>query len=193
MTPNFTPPDTEYGAPRVFVAAVGQKMTEVAGEVADGMIAHGFTTPRYMREVTLPALERGLEVAGRSRSDIQLVCPVFGLVANNDEQTEQGRSAIKKQLAFYGSTPAYRPVLELYGWGDVQTDLNHMSKRGKWDEMGDLITEEIFDEFAFVARPEDYADEVIARYGGMIDRVAWNADIGDPDVVRTAVEKLHAI
>ncbi|MEE3329439.1 MAG: TIGR03617 family F420-dependent LLM class oxidoreductase [Myxococcota bacterium] len=192
MTPNFCPPDTEYGAPRVFVAAVGQKMTEVAGEVADGMIAHGFTTPRYMREVTLPALERGLEVAGRSRSDIQLVCPVFGLVANNDEQTEQGRAAIKKQLAFYGSTPAYRPVLELYGWGDVQTDLNHMSKRGKWDEMGDLITDEIFDEFAFVARPEDYADEVIARYGGMVDRVAWNADIGDPDVVRAAIEKLHA-
>ena len=192
MTPNFQPPETTYGAPKVFVAAVGQKMTEVAGEVADGIIAHGFTTPRYMREVTLPALERGLEAAGRTRSDIQLSCPVFGLVANNDQELESGRAAIKKQIAFYGSTPAYRPVLDLHGWGDLQTDLNQMSKLGKWDEMGELITEEIFDEFAFVSTPQAYADEVIARYGGMIDRVGWNTDIGDADVVSTALEKLHS-
>jgi len=174
MTPNFVPQDRSHGRPRVFLAAVGPAMTEVAGEVADGIIAHGFTTDRYMREVTLPALERGLEKAGRKRSDIEVVCPVFSVVGAKDEEIEARLATTKRQISFYGSTPAYRPVLDQHGWGDLQTDLNALSKAGKWAEMGELITQDVVDAFAVVTKPDDYAGEVLRRYGDMVDRLVWN-------------------
>ena len=192
MTPNFMPPDTKYGRPRVFLAAVGPGMTEVAGEVADGLIAHGFTTDRYMREVTLPALEKGIEKAGRKRSDVEIVCPVFAVVGNDEETIAQRLVATKRQIAFYGSTPAYRPVLDLHGWGDLQTELNAMSKAGKWNEMGELVTDDILEAFAVVTKPERYADEVLRRYGDMVDRVVWNDSGWDADLQREQVAKLRA-
>ena len=153
MTPMFTPTNTQYGAPKVLLAAVGPKMTEVAGEVADGMIVHGFTTPKYVHEVTLPALERGLAAAGRSRKGFQLACPVFVVTGRDAKEWEQSRAGVCKQIAFYGSTPAYRGVLELHGWGALQGELNAMSKRGEWDAMGTRITDEILEQFAIVAQP----------------------------------------
>ena len=181
MTPNFMPPVTEYGAPKVFLAAVGPGMTEAAGEVADGMIAHGFTTARYMREVTLPSLERGLEKAGRSRGDFQLSCPIFVLARTEDAAFADRLAGVKRQIAFYGSTPAYRPVLDLHGWGDLQTELNRMSKAGQWQEMGDQV----------VAPPEGLADEMLRRYGDMVDRIQWGLDLGDPDLQREQLGKLR--
>ena len=192
MTPNFCPPVGEFGAPKVFLAAVGPKMTEVAGEVADGMIAHGFTTQRYMREVTLPALERGLEKAGRTRSNFQLSCPIFVLPAIDDEGFEARRDGLRRQIAFYGSTPAYRPVLDLHGWGDLQTELNQMSKAGQWEEMGDQITEEMVNAFAVVAPPEQLADEMLRRFGDMVDRAVWGLDLDDEELQREQLSKLRA-
>src|SRR5688572_4066144 len=107
MTPMFVPANTRHGAPRVFLAAVGPRMTEVAGEVADGMIAHAFTTERYVREVTLPALERGLARAGKRRESFQLTCPVFVVTGRDEKSHAASRSAVCKQISFYGSTPAY--------------------------------------------------------------------------------------
>ncbi len=171
MTPMFTPTNTEYGPPRVFLAAVGPLMTEAAGETADGLIAHAFTTQRYMKEVTLPAVEAGLAKAGRSRSDFEITCPSFVVSAEDEETFVNVRTATCKQIAFYGSTPAYKPVLELHGWGGLQTELNGLSKQGKWDEMGELITDEILEEFAIVCPPDKIASSIKARYGGIIDRV----------------------
>ncbi len=136
MTPMFTPTNTEYGAPRVALAAVGPLMTETAGEVADGLIAHAFTTQRYMREVTLPALERGFAKSGRSRADFVITCPVFVVSGVDEQSREASRSSVSQQIAFYGSTPAYRRVLELHGWGELQGELHRMSKQGLWGEMG---------------------------------------------------------
>jgi len=192
MTPNFHPPVTEFGAPRVFLAAVGPKMTEVAGEVADGMIAHGFTTDRYMREVTMPSLERGFEQSGRNRGDFELSCPIFVLAQTDDATYQQRLDGVKRQIAFYGSTPAYRPVLDLHGWGDLQTDLNQMSKAGQWQEMGERIDEEILAAFAVVAPPEGIADEMLRRYGDMVDRMSWGLDLGDADLQREQIQKLRA-
>jgi probable F420-dependent oxidoreductase len=171
MTPMFTPTNTQYGAPKVLLAAVGPKMTEVAGEVADGMIVHGFTTPKYVQEVTLPALERGLAAAGRSRTGFQLACPVFVVTGRDAKEWEQSRSGVCKQIAFYGSTPAYRGVLEAHGWGALQGELNAMSKRGEWDAMGTRITDEILEQFAIVARPDEVPRLLKQRYGSSIDRV----------------------
>jgi len=171
MTPMFTPVNNSHGAPRVVLAAVGPKMTEVAGEVADGMIVHAFSTARYMREVTFPALEAGLERSGRKRSDLEICYPTFVVTGRDESEWEQSRTAVARQVGFYGSTPAYRGVFEAHGWGDLQTELNVLSKRGEWVAMGECITDEILEEFAIVAEPAKVAGPLKARFGGMIDRV----------------------
>jgi probable F420-dependent oxidoreductase len=192
MTPMFTPTDIEHGAPRLMLAAVGPKMTEVAGEVADGLIAHAFTTKRYMQEVTIPALERGLAKAGRSRADFEIACPSFVVTGADAEARAGSEEAIRRQIAFYGSTPAYRPVLEMHGWGELQTELNVLSKRGEWVEMGNRITDEMLDEFAIVTEPAAVTDALLGRYGGLIDSVLCTFGLPDADGQRAAVERLQA-
>jgi probable F420-dependent oxidoreductase len=175
MTPFFNPGPNPYGTPPIQLAAVGQGMTEVAGEVADGVILHGFTTERYVREVTLPALERGFAKAGKTRADFEISGPLFVITGTTDEEVEQARTGTKQQIAFYGSTPAYRAVLELHGWGDLQAELNRLSKQGEWVQMGELITDDIVDTFAVTAEPEDVPKALLARFGDLIDRVAFYA------------------
>ncbi len=192
MTPMFTPTDTAHGPPRVFLAAVGPLMTEVAGEVADGLIVHPFTTQSYMRDTTLPAIERGLAAAGRDRSDFEIAYPGF-IVSGQDEKTfEATKQAVKKQISFYGSTPAYRPVLESEGWGDLQLELNRMSKQGQWDEMGLLITDEMLDAFAVVGEPGDLARGVLDRYGQVVDRMSPNLRFLDETTQRDVIASLSA-
>ncbi|MBW2280843.1 MAG: LLM class F420-dependent oxidoreductase [Deltaproteobacteria bacterium] len=188
MTPMFTPAEKTYGAPRVFLAAVGPLMTRVAGEVADGIIAHAFTTARYLREVTLPAIDEGLERTGRTRSDIEVTCPVFVVTGADEESWSRQREAVTRQIAFYGSTPAYKPVLELHGWGALQGELNRLSKQGKWAEMGTLISDEMLEEFAVVAEPGRVAGELKSRYGDMLDRVVASFDLGEHQA--DAIEEL---
>lgn len=171
MTPMFTPTNNAYGPPKVVVAAVGPMMTEVCGEVCDGMLVHAFTTKKYVDEVTMPALARGLATSGRARSDLQLCYPGFIVTGQDERAWEQMRGATAKQVAFYGSTPAYRGVLEAHGWGDLQGELNRLSKRGEWDAMGELITDEILEEFAIVAEPAKVAQALKARWGGTVDRI----------------------
>jgi probable F420-dependent oxidoreductase len=172
MTPMFTPRDTDHGAPRVVLAAVGPLMTETAGEVADGVIAHAFTTRRYMVETTLPAIGRGLAKAGRQRSDFELCYPGFVVSGADEETLARSRTAVCKHIAFYASTPAYRPVLETHGWGELQDELNAMSKRGLWDEMGTRITDGMLAEFAIVGEPKEIAPKMLERYGSLVDRLA---------------------
>jgi probable F420-dependent oxidoreductase len=182
MTPFFNPGPNPAGLPTIQLAAVGELMTEVAGEVADGIILHGFTTERYVREVTMPALERGFAKSGRRRADFEVCGPLFVVTGTNDEQRERAREGTKQQIAFYGSTPAYRGVLELHGWGDLQTELNAASKRGEWEAMGKLITDEILETFAVVAEPEEIPQRLLERYGDLVDRLSFYAPYqSDPD------------
>jgi probable F420-dependent oxidoreductase len=159
--------------PKVWLAAVGPHMTEVAGEVCDGMLVHAFTTERYVREVTIPALERGFAKAGRTRDGFEISYPTFVVTGTTEEARAAAATGTKQQIAFYGSTPAYRGVLEVHGWGEIGDELNTMSKRGLWVEMGDLITDEILDTFAVVATPEDVAPTLRARYGPLVDRISF--------------------
>jgi probable F420-dependent oxidoreductase len=196
MTPFFDPGPNPYGVPKVFLAAVGERMTEVAGEVADGMLVHAFTTERYLREVTLPALEKGFakaEGGPRSRSDFQLSIPSFVVTGESDEAMEKAAKGTREQIAFYGSTPAYRPVLELHGWGDLQTELNTLSKRGEWEQMGTLITDDILDAFAVVAPMTDVPKRLKERWAGVIDRVSFYAPYkADDETWRNMLTELKA-
>jgi len=175
MTPFFNPGPNPYGVPTVFLAAVGERMTEVAGEVADGLLAHGFTTERYMREVTIPALERGLARAGRSRADYQISYPAMVVTGRNEAEVQAAVQAVKAQLAFYASTPAYRPVLDLHGWGDLFAELNRLSKKGEWVQMAGLIPDDMLDAFAVSGEPEEIPARILERHGDMVTRVSFYA------------------
>jgi probable F420-dependent oxidoreductase len=175
MTPMFDPGPNPFGNPRIFLAAVGERMTEVAGEVADGMLAHGFTTERYLREVTAPALERGLATSGRVRGDVEISYPGLVVTGTDEAGFEAAARAVKTQLAFYGSTPAYLPVLELHGWGDLHVELNRLSKRGAWEEMADLIDDDVLNAFAVVGELDDIAGLVLRRFEGVVDRFNFYA------------------
>ncbi|AFM16550.1 putative F420-dependent oxidoreductase, MSMEG_2256 family [Mycolicibacterium chubuense NBB4] len=171
MTPMFVPPAQPHADPKVFVAAVGDRMTEMCGEVADGLLAHAFSTQRYMREVTIPTLSRGLERAGRTRGDVEVASPLFVVTGRDETELRAAAVGTRKQIAFYASTPAYRGVLELHGWGDLQTELHRLSRRGDWDAMGSLIDDAMLAEFAVVAPIEDVGKAIASRCEGVIDRV----------------------
>ena len=191
MTPFFNPGPNPHGQPKVFLAAVGQLMTEVAGETADGILCHGFTTESYLREVTLPALERGLDKSGRTLADFQLSIPAFVVTGTDEAQLAKSAKAVREQIAFYGSTPAYRGVLEHHGWGDLQTELNGLSKQGDWVAMGNLVDDDILAAFAVVGEPADVGAKLVARFGGLIDRLSFYAPYkADPATWLPVIETL---
>lgn len=175
MTPFFSPPRLETKLPAIYLAGVGEVMTEVAGEVADGFFCHAFSTQRYLEDKTLPALERGAKRAGKSLADLAVCAPSFTAVGRDDAELAAAISGTKKQIAFYASTPAYRGVLDLHGWGHLQPELTVMSKQGKWDEMGPLISDEILHTFATVGNPTEVGTELARRFGKTTSRVSLYA------------------
>lgn len=197
MTPFFTPNATdiaEYGTPKIYLAGVGELMTEVAGEVCDGFLCHGFTTEKYLREVTIPALARGRAKAGKTMEGFEIVGPSFVVTGNNEDEMKQAAAGTRQQIAFYGSTPAYRGVLDIHGWGGLQDELNTLSKQGKWVEMGDLIDDEILNTFAVVGEPESVAPELHTRYGDVISRISFYAPYkSDPSRWSKVIEALKSI
>ena len=178
MTPFFAPDKADlagFGVPRIFLAGVGELMTEVAGEVCDGFICHGFTSEKYLREVTIPALERGRAKAGKTMEGFEIIGPSFVVTGGNEAEMEAAAVGTRQQIAFYGSTPAYRGVLDIHGWGGMQDELNTLSKQGKWVEMGTLIDDEVLNTFAVVGEPETVAPELHRRYGDIIQRISFYA------------------
>jgi probable F420-dependent oxidoreductase len=196
MTPFFAPnaADLEgFGVPRIFLAGVGELMTEVAGEVADGFLCHGFTTEKYLREVTIPALERGRAKAGKTLDGFEIAGPSFVVTGTDDAELAAAATGTRQQIAFYGSTPAYRPVLERHGWGGLQDELNALSKQGRWTDMGELIDDEILQTFAVVGPPEAIAPELRRRYGDVISRISFYVPYrSDPDRWRAVLDDLKA-
>jgi probable F420-dependent oxidoreductase len=175
MTPFFSPEPHSYGAPPIYIAAVGPDMTRVAGEVADGVILHGFTTRRYIEEISVPAIVEGQTSA--DRADDSCAVSLMGFVVSGDTDAEMALSAdaVRQQIAFYGSTPAYRPVLELHGWGDLADSLSELARRGgdAWATMGQLVTDEVLEEFAVISPRDNLAQAIKQRFDGLLDRFSF--------------------
>jgi probable F420-dependent oxidoreductase len=148
-------------------------MTEVAGEVADGLLCHGFSTERYLREVTLPALERGRAKAGKTLVGFEISGPSLIVAGDSGEEIAAGIEGARQQIAFYGSTPAYRQVLELHGWGELHERLNAMAARGEWQQMANAIDDEVLHAFAIVGTPEEAIAELGRRYGDVVTRITF--------------------
>jgi len=193
MTPFFDPGPNPYGHPRIFCAGVGPRMTEVAGEVADGFFVHPFHTPESLRELTLPALERGRARAERSTDGFEVACQTLVVTGRSDAEWEAARTGTQGQIAFYGSTPAYRPVLEHLGRGELQTELHRLSKRGAWAEMTALVDDALLERIAVVGELRELPAKFRARYGDSVHRLSLVAPYaGEPETWAEVVAELRA-
>jgi probable F420-dependent oxidoreductase len=173
MPSTFTPENLEAGRPRINLSATGPLMTRVAAEVADGMIMHPFSSEKYIREVTLPAIETGLSNSGRTLNDFELDYAPIIATGTDEESLVRSIEIARDRIAFYGSTEAYRPVFDIHGWGDLQVELSMLNKRREQKEMSRLITDEILNTIAIVGTPNEVVDAMKDRLGGVIGRTGF--------------------
>jgi probable F420-dependent oxidoreductase len=164
MTPTFNPGPNPFGPPPIYLGALGPRMTCATAEVADGLLVMPFGSKKYLHELTMPAVREGLAAAGRSAEDLAVVPEIIVSVGEDHSST-------RMLLAFYGSTPAYRPVLDAHGWGDLQPELNAMSKQGRWQEMSTLIDDEVLHTIAACGTPAEVAAHIRDRVDGISDRI----------------------
>ncbi|MDY6995052.1 MAG: TIGR03617 family F420-dependent LLM class oxidoreductase [Actinomycetota bacterium] len=168
MTPTFNPGPNPFGPPPIYLGALGPRLTRATAEVADGLLVMPFGSKRFLHETTLPAIRDGLAAAGRSESDFAVVPEIIVSVATG---RSDDHASTRMLLAFYGSTPAYRPVLDAHGWGDLQPELNAMSKQGRWQEMATLIDDDILHTIAACGTPAEIATHIRDRVDGVSDRI----------------------
>jgi probable F420-dependent oxidoreductase len=165
MTPFFNPGPISHPEIPIYIAGVNTGLARLAGEAADGFHVHPFHSPRYLNEVILPSIQEGAEKAGRSRADVKVTVTAFVVT------TPEENYFVRAQLAFYASTPSYRPVMALHGWQETAEALSSLAARGKWDQMPDLITPQMLETFAVVAGASDLPAALIERYRGVADRL----------------------
>ena len=183
MTPFFSPGANPHGWPPIALAGFGPAMIAVAGEVADGWIVHPLNSPSYVEAQAMPALARGLARANRSRRDVEIACQTITMIGSTDEEIASARSKAKGQIAFYGSTPAYRVLLDHHGWGHLQPELNRMSKQGQWFEMMQLVTDDMLDVIGVSGRPAEAGRKLRERnaWAERTSLVLYNEN--EPDAV----------
>jgi probable F420-dependent oxidoreductase len=172
MSPIFVPPANDFGAPPIFIAGVGPLMTEVAAEVGDGYFMHPFGTEKSMHELSLAAIGRGLAKAGKSRQDYTVAAQVITATGNDEESLQGAIAMARNQIAFYASTPAYLPVLECHGWGELHVAARSLTREGKWAEMQNLVDDEILNTIAVVGTPQDVAGKIARRFQGKVERIS---------------------
>ena len=194
MTPEFTPPKSNLPMVPVYLAAVRPKMVESAASVADGLRLHFFCTKKYLQEVTWPAIERGLAASGRSRSELEVCGGGFIMTGPDEETLMKNREWVRYRVAFYGSTPAYLPVMSLHGWDDLAQKLNQMSRTGQWKKMAAEVPDDLVDEFGVFATYENLPKAIEERFGGISDTVEFGFEADtDPDYARSIIEQVHQI
>lgn len=194
MTPEFSPTPSGLPPVPIFTAAVRPGMLELAGEIADGVRLHGFMTRKYIDEVAAPAIARGLATRGRDRSNFEVCGGGFLATGPDDASVAAMRELIRYRVAFYASTPAYLPVLEVHGWQDLGEKLRQMTLRGKWQEMPNEVSDDVLDVFCVTATYRDLAPLVATRFGSVTDSIELAHAPGVPiEAVRDVVRSLQAI
>lgn len=165
MPPNFNPGPNPFGPPPVLMGALGPVMTRTAAEVADGLLVMPFNSARHFAERTIPAVRTGLRRAQRTSREFTIIAQAMVAVGRDDADLAAAIDGVASLIAFYGSTPAYLPVLEAEGWADVQPELNALSKHGRFTEMRNLVTEAMVARIGIVGTPEQCAQQIAARFG----------------------------
>jgi probable F420-dependent oxidoreductase len=181
MPPTFNPGPNPFGMPPIAIGGLGPQMVRLAAEVADGLLVMPFNTSRHFRQRTLPAIEEGLVRGGRTRSELTVTGEVIVCCGRDDTEMEAARRGARWLLAFYASTPAYRPVLEVEGWEDLQPELNKLSKSGRWEEMPNMIDDTMLATLAAVGSPKEVGGLIADRFGGLVDRVGFYTPYSVPE------------
>lgn len=195
MSPFFNPGPIETPDIPIYIAGVNEQLCRLAGELADGFHVHPYHTPAYLRDRIIPWIEAGAKAAGRERADLVLSTTAFVVTGRDDAALERSREAVRRQIAFYASTPSYHPVMAHHGWLETAQRLSALAARQKWDEMPALITEEMIETFAVVAPHDRLAAAVKERYTGLVDRLAYYAEFitdAEEDFWRMSVAQFHA-
>ena len=200
MTPMFDPGPLECRPPPVLLGALGPRMTEVAGEVADGLIVHPFNSMPFLLEHALPAVERGLAKSNRARGDFTLQINAIVITGETAADRAVATESVRSLLGFYASTPAYRPPMAAVGYGNLQPELNRLSKAGRWDELGSYIDDSFLNAFATSGAPGEIGDLLVEKYGAYADRLAIYAPYSAPDAMWKSIvaglkqrpQQLHA-
>ncbi len=187
MTPAFDPGPVASGRPPIWMGALGPRMTELALNDADGLLIHPFTSDRHAAETTFPRIASGLADAGRERSDITLVGQAILACGRDAEEQEAADAGARWLVGFYGSTPAYEPVLATEGRADLHPELRRLSREGRWDEMAALVDDDLLDAVVVRGDPDQVAARLHERVGGTVDRLAVYAPGGISDAALAAV------
>jgi probable F420-dependent oxidoreductase len=173
MPPLFNPGPNPFGPPDIALGGLGPQMLRLAAEVGDAVLVMPFNTAAHFAQRSLPAIGEGLRRSGRDRSSLTVTGEVIVCCGRTEEELAAARVAGRWLVAFYASTPAYRPVLEAEGWEALQPELNGLSKSGRWDEMPGLIDDAMLGALAAVGSPSEVASDIAGRFGGQVDRVGF--------------------
>jgi probable F420-dependent oxidoreductase len=173
MTPFFSPAPHEFHRIPIFVAGVNRHMCQLGGELCEGFHVHPLHTARYLREAVLPNIEMGLAKGGRKRQAIEVSSSIFVIPTDDPNKAAKYETEVRRQISFYASTPPYRPVFDLEGWGEAADQLKAMAARGRWNEMPSLITEEMLDRLALRGTWAELPEKVLKKYAGLLDRVSY--------------------
>ena len=196
MPPAFRPEPSPYPTAPIYLVAVGPAMARLAGEVADGLFVHAFSTPSYVRRVILPAVEEGLALSGRTRKDFQLCYSAFVAHGTTAADVDEARREMRRGVAFYASTPDYRRVLEIHGVGDLQPRLQRMAKDGAWERMAGEISDEVLDLFCISGDADELCGQIRERWGGVVDQISlpcgvWTAHMDDTAWIAATADLCH--
>jgi probable F420-dependent oxidoreductase len=172
MNPMFNPGPIDHPKIPIWLAGVNELMCKAAGEVADGFHIHPMHSVAYLKDVVIPKIDEGAKSRGRRASDIELYAPVFTVSGETQSDWDKSFAEVRHQISFYGSTPAYRPVLDHHGEADVAKQLSVHARQGEWDQMAKRISDELVEKIAVVAKPAELATAIKQRYTGLLSRVS---------------------
>ncbi|GBD11388.1 Putative coenzyme F420-dependent oxidoreductase [bacterium HR23] len=179
MTPEFNPGPIAHPRIPILLASVNPYMARLAGEVADGVLLHGFMTWKYIAEVALPAIEAGAKKAGKTFKDVEVSGGGFIVTGATEEEVLQNLEVTRRRIAFYASTRTYKAVMDLHGWGDVTLRLHQLTLQGRWKELPTLITDQMLDAFCVVGTYDSILPRLKEKYAGWATRIAFPMPNGE--------------
>ena len=181
MTPFFNPGPIEHPKIPIHISAINPYNCRTVGEICDGIKVHGFNTPKYLREVIIPNIEKGAKKAGRDMSEIEVCGMGFVITGKTEEDVEKAKAPVRQQISFYASTRSYKPVLDIEGWGDLNEELFHLSMEGKWQDMAGKITGDMLEQFAVIGTYDEIVSKIKEKCEGIIDRVNFTIPVRSPE------------
>jgi probable F420-dependent oxidoreductase len=193
ISPEFTPYLAGFGRPKIMLAAVGPKMTNVAVDLTSGLLTHSFVSEKSLREINKAAVDIRLQKNNKPRSQFEIQLPLFIVTGSTEEEFRRNIAWHRHRIGFYSSTPAYKDVLDLHGWGDVQMETRNLTRAGRWGELGEPISDEMLDTYTVMGEPREIAPKIEQRFADFIDTIQSNLELQDEEIQYEIIREIEAI